>query len=140
MPSKNDPLSSRDLLARIGLDQNLGSDLLEDEPLPDLSGDPCAALQERARLFAQTHKFKPGDLVTWKPGLKNRRVPRSNQPVVVLEVLSEPVFDSDRDSGSPYFHEPLDLVLGLFVENGPNRGDFLSWHFDSRRFQPWADR
>ncbi|EIC22785.1 hypothetical protein [Thiorhodovibrio frisius] len=138
MPSKRDSLSSRELLARIGLDQELGSnDLLDDELLPDLTGNPGAALKERARLFAHAHRFAPGDLVTWKPGLKNRRVPRSSQPAVVLEVLSEPAFDSEKNSGSPYFREPLDLVLGLFVEDGPHRGDFLNWHFDSRRFQPW---
>ncbi|EIC22782.1 hypothetical protein [Thiorhodovibrio frisius] len=138
MPSKRDSLSSRDLLARIGLDQELGNnDLLDDELLPDLTGNPGPALQERARLFAQTHRFAPGDLVTWKPGLKNRRVPRNGQPAVVLEVLSAPVFDSEKDAGSAYFREPLDLVLGLFLEDGPHRGDFLNWHFDSRRFQPW---
>ncbi len=141
MPSKHDSLSSRDLLARIGLDQELGSnDLLDDEALPDLTGDPCTALQERAQLFAQAHRFAPGDLVTWKPGLKNRRVPHSGQPAVVLEVLKEPVFDSEKDSGSPYFREPLDVVLGLFVEDGPHRGDFLNWHFDSRRFKPWSGK
>lgn len=141
MSAKKDNLSSRDLLARIGLDQATGgSDLLDDETLPDLTGDPGAALRERARLFAQVHRFVPADLVTWKPGLKNRRVPRSDQPAVVLEVLAEPVFDSEKDSGSPYFREPLDVVLGLFVDDGPHRGDFLNWHFDSRRFQPWMKK
>lgn len=139
MAAKKDHLSSRDLLARIGLDDDLGNDLLEDEPLPDLTGDPGAALQERYRQLARRHTFNPGDLVTWKPGLKNRRVPRSNQPAVVLDVLTEPVFDSERDSGSPYFREPLDIVLGVFIDEGPHRGDFLNWHFDSRRFQPWEN-
>jgi hypothetical protein len=40
MSAKKDNLSSRDLLARIGLDQELGSsDLLDAESLPDLTGD-----------------------------------------------------------------------------------------------------
>jgi hypothetical protein len=28
---------------------------------------------------------------------------------------------------------PLDQVLGLFVSDGPHRGDFLNWHDDSLR-------
>jgi len=37
-----------------------------------------------------------------------------------------------NDSGSPYFREPLDIVLGFL--NGD--GDFITYHFDSRRFAP----
>jgi hypothetical protein len=35
-------------------------------------------------------------------------------------------------------NEPLDLVLGLFIDSGPARGELLTWHFDSRRFQSWT--
>jgi hypothetical protein len=138
MPRKNQPLSSRDLLARIGLTEDGPSDLLGEEPLEDLSGDLGAALRARYRLFDQRNHFAPGELVTWKPGLKNRRWPSYGRPAIVLEVLATPIVDSDRDSGSPYFNEPLDLVLGLFLEGSPARGDLATWHFDSRRLQPWT--
>jgi len=53
-----------------------------------------------------------------------------------MEVLDPPVVDGERESGSTYFNEPLDLVLGLFMDNGPARGQLLTWHFDGRRLQP----
>lgn len=138
MPRKDPYLSSRQLLDRIGLGDDRPLDLLGDEPLDDLRGDVGAALLARYRSFTQPHRFQPGDLVTWKPGLKNRRVPRAGAPAVVLAVLDQPLYDSEHDSGHTYFHEPLDLVLGLFMDEGDARGDFLAWHYDRRRFQPWT--
>ncbi len=139
MMSRNDrSLSSRELLARIGLSDEAPHDLLDNETLDDLTGDIGAALVAHCRAFHQHHSFAIGDLVTWKPGLKNRRVPRSGQPAVVIEVLDPPVVDGERESGSAYFNEPLDLVLGIFMDSGPARGELLTWHFDSRRLQPWT--
>lgn len=138
MPSKDQSMSSRELLARIGLSDDSSHDLLDDEPLDNLTGDVGPALRTRCRSFQERHVFAPGDLVTWKPGLKNRCVPRYGHPAVVVGVLDQPVIDDQQESGSTYFHEPLDLVLGLFWESGPARGEFLTWHFDSRRLQPWT--
>ena len=138
MNRKNQPLSSRELLARIGLAEDSPGNLLGEEPLDDLSGDLGGPLLARYRLLNERHRFKEGELVTWKPGLKNRRWPRYGCPAVILEVLATPRFDDDRDAGSPYFQEPLDLVLGLFPEDGPARGELFAWHYDSRRFQPWT--
>ncbi|MBK5963333.1 hypothetical protein CCR95_04315 [Thiocystis minor] len=138
MSRKNQDLSSRELLARIGLSEETPSILLDDEPLDDLRGDLGAALRERYQLLIQPHRFAPGDLVTWKPGLKNHRIPRYGHPAVVVELLETPVFDSDRDAGSPYFREPCDVVLGLLIDDGPARGELLTFHFDCRRFQPWT--
>jgi hypothetical protein len=90
MSRKDRSLSSRELLARIGLSEEHPQDLLENEPLDDLSGDIGAALAARCRAFQERHAFAVGDLVTWKPGLKNRRIPRYGQPAVVMEVLDPP--------------------------------------------------
>ena len=138
--SKQDPLSSRALLERIGLgDPQAGGLLLDDDPLDSPLDALAQALLERYQSLNTCHAFKPGDFVTWKPGLRNRRYPRNGRPAVVLEVLATPLLDSDTESGSTYYREPLDLVLGLFLDEGEHRGDFLSWHFDGRRFQPWLE-
>lgn len=76
--------------------------------------------------------FKPGDLIEWKPGLKHLKAPAYGQPSVVMAVLAEPVFDTELGSGSAYWRQPLDLVIGL-----RNGGDFVEFHTDSRRFRPW---
>ncbi|NEX22779.1 hypothetical protein G3480_21150 [Thiorhodococcus mannitoliphagus] len=137
-PKPND-LSSRELLARIGLSDDAPTDLLDDEPLEDLRGDLGAALRERYRSLVQRHSFAPGDLVSWKPGLRNKRIPRYDQPAVVIEVLDEPVLDRMDEAGSTYFREPLDLVLGLIWDSNPGRGELVTFHYDSRRFQPWSE-
>jgi hypothetical protein len=141
MNRKDRTLSSRELLERIGLGEEPQQDLLQDEPLDslleDLQGDLGTVLDERYAGLMRRHPFKPGDRVTWKPGLQNRRVPLAGQPAVVVSVLDEPVLDNEQESGSTYFREPLDLVLGVIWDKAPHRGDFVLFHFDSRRFQPW---
>ena len=138
-PKKHQPLSSRELLERIGLNEDHPTNLLVDEPLDDLRGDLGGALRERYQSLVQAHRFAPGDLVTWKAGLKNKRHPRYGQPAVVVEVLETPLRDGEDDSGSTYFREPLDLVLGLIWDSDPGRGELMVFHYDSRRFQLWTE-
>ena len=108
-----------------------------DDLLSDLDGNLGTVLLERYALLNQQHPFKPGDLVCWKPGLKNRRLPAYGTPAVVLEVLDPAILDTEQESGSTYFREALSLVLGLFWDREPGRGDFVAFHFDGRRFEAW---
>ena len=92
-------------------------------------------MTERERLTAAFRKlneknqgFKPGDIVDWKFGMRNKK---STGPFVVVEVLEVPVFDLEGSSGSPYFREPLDLVLGRFM----GEGEFTTFYYDSRRME-----
>jgi hypothetical protein len=75
-------------------------------------------------------EFRIGDLVTWKPGLKNGRYPEKNYPAVVTRVYEQPLVRSDMESGSNHFREPLDLVI--LVDTGDEVSEF---HVDSRRFR-----
>jgi len=83
-----------------------------------------------------THNFQPGTFVRWKKGMKNKQRPAYDEPAIVVEVLTAAVFDrkSGIESESPLFREPLDLVLGLFARDDE---DFLLFHYDSRRFEPY---
>jgi hypothetical protein len=136
---KSPPLSSRELLAKIGIDDTAPDTLLfDDEPLDSPLDDLASALRERFHSLTEPHLFNAGDVVTWKPGLRNRRWPSYGKPAIVVEVLDPPVFDAEKDSGNPYFREPLDIALGVFIEDGPHRGDFMVWHVDARRLQTWT--
>jgi hypothetical protein len=75
--------------------------------------------------------FEHGQVVTWKPGLKNKKYPKEGQPAVVIKQLPAPIIQGERDSGSPYFQEPLDLVLGVLDDDG----DLMVFHYDKRRFE-----
>jgi hypothetical protein len=78
------------------------------------------------------HTLKPGMLVRWKAGLKNKKRPEYNEPAIVMEVMLDPLRDNGHDAGSAYYREPLDLTLGLIDGDG----DFVIFHFDQRRFEP----
>ena len=79
------------------------------------------------------YSFKPNQLVRWKQGLKNKNLPEYNQPAIVWEILPKARFDNAKThgAGSPYFSEPLDIVLAVMDED-----EFILLHYDSRRFEP----
>jgi hypothetical protein len=102
-------------------------------------GAPAAERQlrltEMAHAIDTMHAFRIGQFVRWKPGLRNRGIPAYNEVAVVREVLADPVFDmceTARCAGSPYFGEPLTLVLGIIDPDG----DFVELRYDGRRFEP----
>lgn len=86
------------------------------------------------RFTEEKYEFKVGQIVRWKAGMKNRRRPDYNQPVIVVDVLDKPVFDTKEEgAGTPYFREPLDILLGIIDEDN----EFIVFHYDSRRFEPY---
>jgi len=78
----------------------------------------------------QTNKFDVGDIVRWKKGLKNKRIPEYDLPAIVVEILDKPIFDEKAEVGSTYYREPLDIILGVIIKN-----EFLTFHYDSRRME-----
>ena len=91
-------------------------------------------LKELFLKFSKKHQFKSGDIVKWKNSLKNRKRPRYGEPGIVLRFDSSPkLFIEDKGPETPYYKEPLDLVLGLLDADG----EFDIYHFDSRRFEPF---
>ncbi len=89
-----------------------------------------AELRTLSENLRQVNLFKIGDIVRWKKGLKNKRIPEYDVPAIVVEVLDNPIFDDKVEIGSTYYHEPLDIVLGLII-----KGEFLTFHYDSRRME-----
>jgi len=96
-----------------------------------LEGNKSENLRKASAAMQDLYQFVPGDLIQWKPMLQNRIQPAYGEPVVVIEALTEPLIDSSNDSGSPYFREPLDIVVGELDSDD----DFLLWHLDSRRME-----
>ncbi len=92
----------------------------------------AAKLREARQAMLVTHTFEVGQLVKWKPSLKNRRLPEYGSPAIVQEVLEVPIREDDQKPSSSYFNEPLDLVLGVFQDD-----TFVTYYFDSRRFEPY---
>lgn len=130
MPRKStlDP-KVKALLDNLNLDDG-GEDLLA-EPAEDAAQHLCLLLERLTN--GRERALRPGMLATWKPGLKNRRFPTYGHPAIVVEQLSTPILDHETEAGMTYYREPLDLLLGILHREG----DFLVFHFDSRRFQPY---
>jgi hypothetical protein len=102
---------------------------------------PLDPHEERQRLaeayasYSSPHNFEPGQLVGWKPFLRNRDLPEYDQPAIVLDVLKEPLIDTTEPTGSPYYRERLDLVLGVLDGDS----DLAALHVDGSRFEPVPD-
>lgn len=105
------------------------SEFLMDDKQYDLEHETL--LKTTYQTFLKKSIFKVGQLVKWKPNLRNRKLPRDNQPAIVIEVLNEPIISSEQESGSPYFREPLDMILGVLDDDNT----LLMFYYDSRRFE-----
>lgn len=104
-----------------------------DENSEDMRNTPDALQQAYVRFSQSYPSFAPGTIVRWKPGMKNKKRPKLDEPVIVVETLATPIFDTENDPGSPYFYEPLDVVVGMLDDDN----DLVCWHLDSRRLEPW---
>lgn len=50
-----------------------------------------------------------------------------------MEVLEEALIQNEQDTGSTYFRERLDIVLGFINRDGI----LITFHYDSGRFEPY---
>ena len=92
-----------------------------------------AQLKSVCKSFIKKESLEVGQIVKWKAHLKNRKLPHKNQPAIVIAILDKPVISTDDEPGSPYFLETLDIILGIIVGDGT----FLTFYYDSRRFEPY---
>ena len=89
-------------------------------------------LKDLYRRLKEKNEIKTGDIVKWKKGLKNKNLPRYDEPSIVVDVLKEPIIDpAAQNAGTPYFNEQLDLVLGIITEDD----NFLTFYYSSDRFE-----
>lgn len=138
MPSLDELMKNLDEHQRDDLAKRVLMDVIrkQSRPVYQQVGKTVEVLRERYDALADKNDFNEGEFVCWKPGLMNRRRPAEGEPAIVVKVLEEPVYDEEKDAGSPTFREPLDLVLGLIDEDE----DFLTFHFDSRRFHVFEEQ
>ena len=72
-----------------------------------------------------------GARVVWKDGLKNKIYPEYGEVVIITRSLAQPIANNERNAGSCYFNEPLDIAIAKLDSDG----DLVEHHFDSRRFR-----
>ncbi|MGY3876534.1 hypothetical protein ACW5WK_03650 [Aeromonas enteropelogenes] len=86
-------------------------------------------LQQLKRTFEIEHALAAGDVIQWKPRMRDRPFPEYGAPVIVLETISPPRQTSDEycSSDAP---TKYDLVVGIIMD-----GVFRHYYADSRRFE-----
>lgn len=82
-------------------------------------------------LMPHETRFRVGDRVVWKDGLRNRLSPEYGEVVIITRSLAQPIADNERSAGCGYFNEPLDIAIAKLDSDG----DLVEYHFDSRRFR-----
>jgi hypothetical protein len=89
-------------------------------------------LKEIFKQYDQKYEFQPGMIVCWKSQLlSNKGVGGYDDPMIVVKTLEPPILDTASDSGSAYFNEKLDIVVG-FIDDDE---EFLFLHLDSKRLK-----
>lgn len=93
-------------------------------------------LKELLDRLDQVYLFSKGQFVKWKVGLKNRKFPDYGEPTIVTAVLPSPIFDpSEGAAASPYFQEPLSIIIGTCRDD-----EFLEFRVDGRQFEPFYSK
>lgn len=117
-------------------DSNILKALLSSKNKPDKRDlsrkEKIETLEERYSAFIKHNDFKSGELVKWKPGLRNKNGFKDDDAAIVIEALKNPIFDQKHDSGSPYFKEPLDMLIAFL---DPDNNNFIILYVDSRRME-----
>ena len=90
-------------------------------------------LKELYESYATNYNLRPGMLVQWKEGLKNRKFPKYNEPAVLLEVVLGQR-DTEAEIGIQCHREPLEARLGVVDP----AGEFEGWWVDMNRLEPYT--
>lgn len=77
--------------------------------------------------------FQKGDVVVWKERLVNKVVPSLGMPAIVVSVKEAPAYYDGDETDSPYFWEPIDLVV--LTEVNEDKDTSLMVGVDSRRMK-----
>lgn len=87
-------------------------------------------LQNKLKELHAPTDLKIGDIVRWKPGLKNTRFPEYGEPMIISDLAPPPT--EIRGSGLPVFR---DAVAVLFFDP---RGEAEEYYMDPRRLEVWT--
>jgi hypothetical protein len=80
--------------------------------------------------------FEPGDLVTWKPGFRNRRVPDYGQPCVVFQKFKKHKKSTVMVNKIQAIEDRVDMECAAFDDDG----DLYVFLCDSQRMTFWEDK
>lgn len=98
--------------------------------------ETAATLTQCFSALSMHNTFAPGELVGYKPGLSNRKIPAGNEPAVFIEYCTD-VLPGDEDPSSPYSGDKMDCVIGVILLGDTGKSSFAMYRADSRRLKPY---
>lgn len=88
-------------------------------------------LRDLYESYSERHEFSAGDLVQWKPGMKNMHRPCIDEPAIVIETRYGRA--AVGNPGTQYEDAPSDTRIGVVAD------DVLEFFWvDGNRLMPWA--
>lgn len=102
-----------------------------DDPSPPQ--DPDYLISQCIEFLKGSH-FNVGDLVCWKPGMRNRSTPIYGDPCIVVRKFPERTNAICGPSGEAIFHDTVSIEVGIADEDG----DFLTYLLDKDRMMLWS--
>lgn len=90
-------------------------------------------LLETFNALQRVEEFAPGDLVQWKPRLKNQRYPHYGRPAVVIGPIEPPLESENQTDGDT---SKVDVLLGFL----DGESDLRVYGYQSSRFTRWASQ
>lgn len=108
-----------------------------DKPMSDdVAYFRSVALRGFFEAYLKQYTFEVGGLVRWKPGMRNMHAPRYGEPVLVMEIRTEPFYAEEQELSSPYFREPFNMRVLCLRDDG----DSLMFWTNSARFEPFHEQ
>ena len=106
----------------------------KEESVPFFEKNPTEyieKLKNRHTSLSNRVQFKEGDIVIWKQGLKNKRLPLYNQTGIVIKINNPAI--EDRDAS---YSETLDFKVGFISPDD----EFIAFNYDSSRFELYVKK
>lgn len=102
-----------------------------DEYSQQLFAQTVDHLRQLKATFEKKHVFVAGDLIQWKPNMRDRPFPEYGSPVIVLETIT-PAHQSTDNWEAEEAPSKYDLVIGISLS-----GALRHFYADSRRYEPF---
>lgn len=82
--------------------------------------------------YLEDNDIQVGQFVTWKPHMKNMRLPDTDDVAIVVEVIKDaPVLNTMGGDGTASHGDRRDIVVGVVDEDG----DFMLFVLNSKRLR-----
>lgn len=98
-------------------------------------GQTSEVISKMREKLLEKNLFTEGQLIMAKPGLADFNIPAPGYPVIVHQILKEPVLDGKGENPTnTRCNRAYDMVVMAFLN-----GSIVPFHVESSRFEPYKE-